>query len=61
MKGYSKVTLTFEEMENTAIQTDLRRIYDRVLEMCVPTQFKGESKRIENAKYKLEKLKEILG
>ena len=53
--------LTFEEMENTAIQTDLRRIYDRVLEMCVPIQFKGESKRTENAKYKLEKLKEILG
>ena len=53
--------LTFEEMDNTAIQTDLRRIYDRVLEMCVPIQFKGESKRTENAKRKLEKLKEILG
>lgn len=53
--------LTLKEMLKTDIQTDYRRIYDRVLEMCVPIQFKGESKRTENAKHKLEKLKEILG
>ena len=53
--------LTLEEMLKTDTQTDLRRIYDRVLEMCVPIFFEGESKRTENAKHKLEKLKEILG
>ena len=29
--------------------------------MCVPIYFEGESKRTQNAKQKLEKLKEILG
>jgi DNA replication protein DnaC len=53
--------LNHAEMLKTDIQTDYRRIYDRVLEMCVPIYFEGESKRTQNAKQKLEKLKEILG
>ncbi len=53
--------LTLSEIENTAIQTDYRRIYDRVLEMCVPIFFEGESKRKDRATEKLNKLKEILG
>jgi DNA replication protein DnaC len=53
--------LNHAEMLKTDIQTDYRRIYDRVLEMCVPIYFEGESKRTQNAKQKLEKLKGILG
>ncbi len=52
--------LTLEEMQNTALQTDLRRIYDRILEMCVPIRFEGESKRKGKAEEKLNKLREIL-
>lgn len=53
--------LTLSEMRNTAIQTDLRRIYDRILEMCVPILFQGESKRKDKATEKQNKLREILG
>ena len=52
--------LTLPEIENTAIQTDYRRIYDRVLEMCVPIQFKGKSKRVEKAQQKLNIAKDLL-
>lgn len=52
--------LTLAELQNTAIQTDLRRIYDRVLEMCVPILFEGESKRKDKATDKRKKLREIL-
>ena len=37
-----------------------QRIYDRVLEMCVPLHFSGESKRKILASEKLEKAKEVL-
>ena len=52
--------LTLPEMQNTALQTDYRRIYDRILEMCVPILFEGESKRKDKAEEKRNKLREIL-
>ena len=52
--------LTLAELQHTAVQIDLRRIYDRVLEMCVPIFFEGESKRKDKATEKKNKLKEIL-
>lgn len=51
--------LSLEELKNPK-DTKYKRIYDRVLEMCVPMQFKGESKRIETAKDKLNILKDLL-
>lgn len=38
-----------------------QRIYDRVLEMCIPVHFAGESKRQELAKEKLKRAAQILG
>ncbi len=38
---------------------EYRRIYDRVLEMCVPIQFKGESRRKEAHESKKDKLRAI--
>lgn len=52
--------LTLAELQNKDLQTDYRRIYDRVLEMCVPIFFDGESKRREKAEQKMNKLREIL-
>lgn len=52
--------LSLSEMQDKGVQTDYRRIYDRVLEMCVPIFFEGESKRKDKADEKLNKLKEIL-
>lgn len=52
--------LTLHEMQNTALQTDYRRIYDRILEMCVPILFEGESRRKDKAEEKRNKLREIL-
>ncbi len=52
--------LTLLEIENTDVQTDYRRIYDRVLEMCVPIQFKGKSKREEKAEQKFNIAKKLL-
>ncbi len=52
--------LTLGEMQDVALPVDLRRIYDRVLEMCVPILFTGESKRKSKAIEKRNILKEIL-
>ncbi len=37
-----------------------KRIYDRILEMCVPMVFSGESRRVEKRKEKAYVLREIL-
>lgn len=37
-----------------------KRIYDRILEMCVPLKFEGESKRPKKSKDKLDILRDIL-
>lgn len=53
--------LTLPEVQNRGVQSDLRRIYDRILEMCVPILFEGESKRKNKAEEKRNKLREMLG
>jgi len=52
--------LSLQEMKTT---TDLaqKRIYDRVLEMCVPVFFSGESQRSDRAKENLEAFRAITG
>lgn len=52
--------LTLAELRDTTQPTAHRRIYDRILQMCVPIQFKGESKRKDFAQEKLNKLRQIL-
>ena len=51
--------LTLDEIckpKNMAYQ----RIYDRVLEMCAPLVFKGESRRRANAQQRNKALRELL-
>lgn len=49
---------TMQELKNAA-NMDYQRIYDRVLEMCVPLHFTGESLRKETAAAKMERAKEL--
>lgn len=51
--------LTLQELQNPE-DTAHSRIYDRVLEMCVPIYFSGGSYRKETAQNKLEHLEKIL-
>lgn len=51
--------LTLQEIQNPE-DTAHRRIYDRLLEMCVPVHFSGESYRKEQAQARIEKFKERL-
>ena len=51
--------LTLQEIQNPE-DTTRRRIYDRLLEMCVPIHFSGESYRREQAQARLEKFRERL-
>ena len=51
--------LTLTELRG-ATDTAHRRIYDRVLEMCVPVFCKGESRRRKTAEEKFRELKSIL-
>ena len=43
-----------------AADLDERRIYDRILEVCVPIRFDGENFRRGNAKHNLEKAAQLL-
>ena len=43
-----------------AVSLDERRIYDRILEICVPIRFDGENFRRGNAKHNLEKAAQLL-
>ena len=47
--------LTLQELKNPQ-DTAHARIYDRLLEMCVPVQFKGESFRKRTAQEKLARM-----
>ena len=47
--------LTLHELKNPQ-DTAHARIYDRLLEMCVPVQFKGESFRKRTAQEKLGRM-----
>lgn len=51
--------LSLKEMKS-ATELSARRIYDRVLEMCVPVYFDGESLRMAKAAEKLEQMKKFL-
>ena len=46
---------------NTTTELAQKRIYDRVLEMCVPVFFSGESQRPGRAKANLEAFRAITG
>lgn len=50
--------LTITEIKNP-IDTTHKRIYDRVLEMCVPVKFDGENFRQQKATEKMEAIKTI--
>lgn len=52
--------LSMSEMRNPK-NMDYKRIYDRVLEMCVPIHFKGESLRREAAADKMKRARELFG
>ena len=51
--------LTLENLQNPQ-DTTHARIYDRLLEMCVPILFTGENIRKATAQQKMERLKELL-
>ena len=51
--------MTITELQNPQ-DTAHARIYDRVLEMCLPILFTGENFRKETAQAKLNGLKELL-
>lgn len=51
--------LTLQELQNPE-DTAHSRIYDHVLEMCVPIHFSGESYQKEQAQAMIEKFKERL-
>lgn len=44
-----------------ATTLDDRRIYDRILEVCIPVQFKGQNFREVNRKANMQKAIEVLG
>lgn len=50
--------LTITEIKNP-VDTAHKRIYDRVLEMCVPVKFDGENFRQQKATEKMEAIKTI--
>ena len=51
--------IPLDELKNPK-NMDYQRIYDRVLEMCVPMQFKGDSMRKQAAASKLEEARKML-
>lgn len=51
--------LSKEEMKNSK-DIGYRRIYDRVLEMCVPVHFDGQSRRVKKSEEKLRFAREVL-
>ena len=50
--------LTITEIKNP-VDTAHKRIYDRVLEMCVPVKFDGENFRTQKADFKMEFAKNL--
>jgi len=52
--------LTMQQLKNPQSMAE-HRIYDRVLEMCVPVLFDGESLRREKASEKLRFYKDLIG
>lgn len=52
--------MTLDEVKNPK-NTTYSRIYDRILEMCIPIHFAGESRRAVGLKKRAAKAKAILG
>ena len=57
---WEKSNLTLDEIRHPQ-DTAHARIYDRLLEMCIPISCIGVSFRKENAQEKLERLKALIG
>lgn len=55
----SDLNLTLQQIQNPP-DTAHARIYDRLLEMCVPVRFTGGNFRRETAQAKLERLKNLM-
>lgn len=60
--GKPMIVTTNLSLKDLRVQDGLRykRIYDRVLEMCVPMVFTGESRRVDKRKAKANVLREIV-
>lgn len=60
--GKPMIVTTNLSLKDLRVQDGLRykRIYDRVLEMCVPMVFNGDSRRVEKRKEKANVLREIV-
>lgn len=52
--------LKLDDLKNPADEND-KRIYSRILEMCVPVYFKGGSRRVELARSKTQLAREVFG
>lgn len=52
--------ILLSELQDKNIESEFRRLYDRIIEMCVPIKFSGESKRLKKADEKFDKLKKTL-
>lgn len=60
--GKPMIVTTNLSLKDLRVQDGLRykRIYDRILEMCVPMVFTGESRRVDKRKEKANVLREIV-
>ena len=52
------INLTLDELKHPT-DTAHKRIYDRVLEMCVPIKFSGENLRKQKAEFKMDAAKKL--
>lgn len=52
--------LSLKEIQNETESISLKRIYSRILEMCIPIKIVAEDRRIFESKCKIEKAKKYL-
>ena len=52
--------LSLQELKNPGTIAE-KRIYDRILEMCVPVSFQGESLRRDKARENLQRYRDLVG
>ena len=64
MKGKYMIQRVYEQvktvLDRVYVATDDRRIFDRILEVCVPIRFDGENFRRGNASANIKKAAEML-
>ena len=64
MKGKYMIQRVYEQVKTVLdrgyVATDDRRIFDRILEVCVPIRFDGENFRRGNASANIKKAAEML-